>query len=109
MLVDVCTGVDEQGVLDSGCVEVVRTLELGHSVAVDAHLVTMISSVVQTVEVVIWCQEWLVVGTSGTDEVQWKGGKEAVDFGGSEGTVCTGVDGQTVVDSGYVDVIKTVE
>ena len=84
VLGSVGTGVDEQVVLDS-VVGVVRAAEeLGQLVAVDAHLVTVISSVVQAVEVVRWCQEWLRVGASGTEEVQWEGGKEAVDFGGSE-------------------------
>ena len=84
VLGSVGTGVDEQVVLDS-VVDVVRAAEeLGQLVAVDAHLVTVISSVVQAVEVVRWCQEWLRVGASGTEEVQWIGGKEAVDFGGSE-------------------------
>lgn len=67
---------------------------------VGAHLVTVISSVVQIVEVVICQEEWLV------------------ELGGSECTtreevtlvfVSTGVDGQTVVDNGYVEVTKTVE
>lgn len=45
----------------------------------------VISSVVQTVEVVQCWKELLVVGTCGTDEVQWKGGKETVELGlGSE-------------------------
>ena len=42
-------------------------------------MVTVISSVVQTVDVVMCWVEWLVVETS--CDVQWKGGREVVEVG----------------------------
>ena len=51
--------------VDNGYVEVTNTVEWpGQLVTVGAHLVMVISSVVQTVEVVIRWEEWLVVGGS---------------------------------------------
>lgn len=80
MLGFVSTGVDGQTVVDSGYVEVTKTVEWpGQLVTVGAHLVTVNSSVVQTVDVVICWVEWLVVETS--CEVQWKGGREVVELG----------------------------
>jgi hypothetical protein len=76
----VSTGVDGQTVVDNGYVEVMKTVEWpGQLVTVGAHLVMVISSVVQTVDVVICWVEWLVVETS--CEVQWKGGREVVELG----------------------------
>jgi hypothetical protein len=76
----VSTGVDGQTVVDNGYVEVMKTVEWpGQLVTVGAHLAMVISSVVQTVDVVICWVEWLVVETS--CEVQWKGGREVVELG----------------------------